>query len=134
MSRLTLQITTLLLLGCLLITFLSWKENTSFVLFSERLFGPWKAPFPDEKPSSDFPFIPKHFAICLHPGNSVQDVSTAIGRDLQPYVSTVFDDDDLGIIFVIHDAENDLVTAIRTYRGVRLVQRDYGGYIVASAL
>ncbi|KAI1840422.1 hypothetical protein JX266_013389 [Neoarthrinium moseri] len=87
---------------------------------------PYEAPLIED--DSDLQVIPKFYQILLFPGHSVSDLSTAIGQDIQPHISHVFDDlhsEDGDLIFSVKDVEDELLATLRTYKGVKIVYRAY---------
>lgn len=90
--------------------------------------GPYQAPFPDER-SSDELIIPHSYSVHLFPGRSIDDLSTAIERDIKPLVGVIInpsrDKEKEGLMFGVYRIEDELLAAIRTYRGVEMVERNY---------
>lgn len=97
---------------------------TDLMTSKSRDEPPYLAPFP-EKGDNDPRVIPRAYAISLFPDHTIDDLSAAVGRDVQPFVQTVleFHDGEVGIALGVRNVDDDLLAAIRTYRGVRLVER-----------
>ncbi|KAH8891620.1 hypothetical protein GQ53DRAFT_823636 [Thozetella sp. PMI_491] len=128
MANLTSRTATILLFGTNFATFLGWR-------LWEGAPQPWISSIPDQKPYND-DFIPKQYFVHLYPGNTIKDVGIATGRDIESFINTVFDfKDGKGLVFAIHEAKDDLVAAIRSFQGVRLVERNSkGGHIEGGGL
>jgi hypothetical protein len=89
---------------------------------------PYQAPFPDEDSSNEL-IIPLSYIIYLFPGRSIEDLNNAIARDVKPFVGMIVHSsrvtEQKGLFFTVNHVQEELLQAIRSYQGVRLVERDY---------
>lgn len=103
---------------------LTWRQMSA----GDSISGAPAYEAPLREDNSGLKVIPKCYHIELFPGHSIRDLSTAISQDVQPYVSHVFEKlflEDGEVLFVVEGVEDELLAAIRAYRGVKLINRDY---------
>ncbi|KAI1862717.1 hypothetical protein JX265_007154 [Neoarthrinium moseri] len=104
---------------------LTWRKISAGDSISQNE-PPYEAPLMED--DSGLQVIPKFYQILLFPGHSISDLSTAIGQDIQPHISHVFDElhvEPGDVIFTVKDVDDKLLASIRAYKSVKIVYLDY---------
>lgn len=127
MFRLTPSIR-LLAAGLVALLAISWyfQSTTTHTFFTmnKKEASPYQAPFGDDEHADPKDIVPGSYSIKLAPGYSIQDVSDATGINIETYVISVFPPNS-GVRFHVMGVDDSVLTAIRGYRGVKFVGRDY---------
>lgn len=91
----------------------------------------YMAPFLNEHEEDDN-YLPKHFMITLRPGRTVEELSNAIGTDVEalPGNAKHATATCKGIFFALDDVDEDLLAAIRSWEGVHHVERDGKAWVL----
>src|SRR5688572_12038182 len=123
MARITGRTYALMVFGVVVAMVLAWYNITVVNVFPGST-GPYTAPFPDEKSSGEL-MIPHSYIIHLFPGHSIDTLNAAIAQDIMPLMGVIInpsrDEEREGLIFGVYRVEDELLAAIRTYRGVERV-------------